>query len=355
MLYYIVEENMKRYAWHQVYLHSLREEMRKKHVPISEIDSPEEIPAGDDEPFLLLLGVSGTWVDRTIRDARRRGARVITNEKSGLPYVSTVSWDSAESVELACRYLTSLGRKRLALYSVNPASSSDPDKAEAFASLTGSREGIFVNNGLLSDLFARFEPHLDEYDGVICTNGYAALSLVRHLKDIGLDPVRFYIVSFSHMNLLSRIVPSITEISVGSEGYGRAVYSAYRILSQCDSFAASVNISLKNRLVVRDSTEGRQMGAVSADAETGSDQRKNNFFTDSETRDSAKLETLLSESDDADLSIIDLLLSGKTVREIAEICYLSETAVKYRLKNMRAVCGQKNRDALIDFLRGYLR
>ena len=355
MLYYLLEDNMKRYAWHQTYLHSLREEMRKKHVAITEIHSLEDIPSADEEPFLLLLGVSDTWVNRLIEVARRRGIRVITNKKSNRAYVSTVSWDSDESVELAYRYLTSLGRKRLALYSVNPASTSDPDKAEAFASLTGSREGIFVNNGLLSDLFARIEPRLDEYDGIICTNGYAALSLVRHLKESGRDPVRFYIVSISQMNLLSRVIPSITEISTGSEGYGRAVYSAYRILCQSDGYAASVNIFLKNRLVVRESTEGRQMGAFSADAEVGNDLRNNSFFTDAETQDSAKLETLLSESDDADLSIVDLLLSGKTVREIAEICYLSETAVKYRLKNMRAVCGQKSRGALIDFLRGYLR
>ena len=175
MLYYILEDNMKRYAWHQAYVHSLRDEMRKKHVPITEIHTLEEVPAEDGDPFLLLLGVSDTWEDRHIREARRQGIRVIANKKSNLAYVSTVSWDSAESVELAYRYLVSLGRKRLALYSVNPASTADPDKAEAFASLTGSKDGIFVNNGLLSDLFARIEPNLDEFDGIICTNGYAAL------------------------------------------------------------------------------------------------------------------------------------------------------------------------------------
>ena len=36
MLYYLLEDNMKRYAWHQTYLHSLREEMRKKHVAIKD-------------------------------------------------------------------------------------------------------------------------------------------------------------------------------------------------------------------------------------------------------------------------------------------------------------------------------
>ena len=355
MLYYVLEDNMKRYAWHQSYVHSLREEMRKKHVPIAEIHAMSEIPEGDQEPFVLILGVSETWANQEIHQARLRRIPVITNMRTTRAYVSSVTWDGCESVELAYRYLKSLGRQRLALYSVNPASTADPVKADTFASLAGSREDIFVNNGLLDDLFARIEPSLDRYDGIICTNGYAALSLVRHLKESGRDPVKFYIVSLSRMNLLSRTVPSITEISGRSEGYGRAVFAAYRILSQKGSDVTAVNVLMRSRLTIRDSTEGRQMGAFPADLEIASAPDKNSFFSDSETRDSAKLETLLSESDDADLSIIDLLLSGKTVREIAEICYLSETAVKYRLKNMRAVCGQKSREALIGFLRGYLR
>ncbi|MBR5743290.1 MAG: substrate-binding domain-containing protein, partial [Clostridia bacterium] len=292
---------------------------------------------------------------RVIREARRRSVPVISGERSRRPCVSSVSIDNAEAVDLAFRYLTSLGRKRLALYSVNPASNADPDKAEAFAALTGSREGIFTNNGLLSDLFARIEPRLDSFDGIVCTNGYAALSLVRHLKESGRDPVRYYIVSLSHMNLFSRISPSITEISADTSGFGPAVYAAYRILSQKENAVSSVNVFLKNRLTVRESTECRQMGAFPAEAAPAETPRKNSFFTDSEIRDSAKLETLLSESDDADLSIVDLLLSGRSVREIAEICYLSETAVKYRLKNMRSVCAQKSREDLIRFLRGYLR
>ncbi|MBO4406463.1 MAG: hypothetical protein J5849_02075, partial [Clostridia bacterium] len=67
MLYYTSEENMKNYVWHRTVVHSLREEMRKKHVPLAEIGSVEEIPEDDAEPFLLVLGASETWGDRVIR------------------------------------------------------------------------------------------------------------------------------------------------------------------------------------------------------------------------------------------------------------------------------------------------
>ena len=80
----------------------------------------------------------------------------------------------------------------------------------------------------------------------------------------------------------------------------------------------------------------------------------NSFFRDEEIQDIAKLETLLSEGDDIDRTIIDYLLLEKSNREIAGLCFLSETAVKYRLKNMREACGQPDREALIEYLKRYL-
>ena len=103
MLYYLLEDNMKRYAWHQTYLHSLREEMRKKHVAITEIHSPEDIPSADEEPFLLLLGVSDTWVNRLIEVARRRGitkkAIALTSARS--PGTATKRWNLPTGISRA--------------------------------------------------------------------------------------------------------------------------------------------------------------------------------------------------------------------------------------------------------------
>ncbi|MBR4865896.1 MAG: substrate-binding domain-containing protein [Clostridia bacterium] len=355
MLYYMFEDRMKQYAWHQKQVQSLRDEMRKKHIPITEITTLEEIPPEDKEPCVIVTGVSELWENQMIYEARRRGALVISRRRSHQPGVSSICMDGASGLDLAVRYLYSLGRHRLALYSVNPASNADPDTAAAFSELTEGKGDIYENNGLLSELYSRIEPHLDEYDGIITTNGYAALSLVRHLKESGRDPADFYVISLGDMQLLSRTTPAITAIGSQPSNYGAAVYSVYRLLSQPDLQVTSVQLFIKNTLLIREGTQlmpFADSGSILPEHTTAP--AVNSFFRDEEIQDIAKLETLLSEGDDIDRTIIDYLLLEKSNREIAGLCFLSETAVKYRLKNMREACGQPDREALIEYLKRYL-
>ena len=68
-----------------------------------------------------------------------------------------------------------------------------------------------------------------------------------------------------------------------------------------------------------------------------------------------RIESLLSLSDDTDLDIIRLILDGKKTAEIESSCYLTETAVKYRIKKMKDVCHKKTRAELQVFLESYLK
>lgn len=351
----MIEDSMKGYAWHQTQVQSLRDEMRKKHVPLGEIASLSDIPADDTDPCIIIIGVSDLWVNQVVTEARQLGARIITGRRSGQSHVSSISSDSTDAVEMAVRYLYSLGRRRLALYSVNPASTVDPASANVFRNLVGHGNSIYINNGMLSELFERIEPHLDEYDGILCTNGYAALSLVRHLKELGRDPTASYIVSLADIQLLSRTSPTITSVSLIRNNYGAAVYSIYRILSQPDLFVNSVHIHRESALLIRESTRMEPFVETTPfPPDLSSAPATNSFFADQEIQDIAKLETLLSEGDDIDHAIIEYLLTEKSNREIASLCFLSETAVKYRLKNMREVCGQPDRESLIAYLKSYL-
>ncbi|MBR6764548.1 MAG: substrate-binding domain-containing protein [Clostridia bacterium] len=355
MLYYIIEDKMKGYAWHQRQIQSLRDEMRKKHVPISELSSLDDLPQDDPEPCVIVTGVSENWENQTVTEARRRGALVIGKRRENQSGISSISYDGTSGVELAVRYLFSLGRTRLALYSVNPASTADPGSAAVFTTLTGGSGHVYENNGLLSELFSRLEPHLEEYDGIICTNGYAAISLVRHLKEIGRDPADHYIISLSDMHLFSRTSPTITAVGFRPGNYGAAVYALYRLLIQSELQITSVHLCTQSTLLIRESTHMEPFAdSASLLPATPTAPATNSFFRDGEIQDIAKLETLLSQGDDIDHAIIEYLLSEKSNREIASLCFLSETAVKYRLKNMREACGQPDRDALIAYLKQYI-
>jgi len=356
VLYYLVEDKMKRYVWHQSIIQSLREEMRRKHMTIQEILDLQEIPAGDEEACVLIIGVSERWENRMIEEARKRGILVIINRKSEEPFVSSITSDGSDSLRLMLQYLHSLGKTRLALYSVNPASTADPHTALLFSRMTGREDAVYINNGSLQELFERIEPHLDEYDGIICTNGYAAVSLICHMKKKGISPVsKTYVVSLGDINLLKMVSPSVTAAGHRNGSYGRGAYSAYRLLTQEKGEITSVNICMKSTLNIRESTESLPFPAEPAgEPDYEYPQVQNSFFNDEEIGDIAKLENLLSEGTDVDREIIECLLKGMSNHEIAEKCFLSDTAVKYHIKEMREICDRPDREALVDFLSQYI-
>ena len=143
MLYVRIEEEFKSYPWCRRILRGLGDEARKKRVPLQEIDDTAHIPRQDQEAAVLLIGASEAWIGREALRANAHGAHPIalTNRqpagRDGA--LSAVMMDIPDSMRLAVEYLRGLGCERLALYGVNPNSTSDPWRAQVFERLTGGR------------------------------------------------------------------------------------------------------------------------------------------------------------------------------------------------------------------------
>ena len=67
-----------------------------------------------------------------------------------------------------------------------------------------------------------------------------------------------------------------------------------------------------------------------------------------------RIEELLTGCDEVDLKILEAILDGKKTQSIAEECYLTESAVKYRIGKMKDICKVESRASLRDFLLKYL-
>lgn len=116
---------------------------------------------------------------------------------------------------------------------------------------------------------------------------------------------------------------------------------------------SAVHILLHSRLHIRGTTGFVPFEPDGAPPERQVQNAENPFFADREVQDLAKLETLLQQADEVDLEMLRRLMEGRTYAEIAQLCYLSETALKYRLRKMERVCGVCGREALIAFLGGF--
>ena len=351
MVYMLVEQQFAEYPWCQRTLRGIYEEGRKKRITIQEIRSLTQAQPGWN--CVLLIVASGHWVDMMTRKARNRGLHpiVLSNWQSNGSggNVSSVMMDIHSSMQLAVDYLHSLGRKKLAMFGANPSASSDPWRIRRFQELTGRSEHIFQIQPTIEEAFNRFYAVIDQYDGVICASDFAAVSLVRRLRERGYPiPEKLYVVGYGDMFLSQLSNPSITSISDDYENFGRAALSICALLEKNDTVSV-INILLNSRLHIRQTTENRPY--VPTNDPTAEPQLpENQFFRDPEIAGLAKLETLFNQCDETDFSILQLLLQDASYASLARQCFISETAAKYRVKKMQKICGVDSREELARYI-----
>lgn len=354
MVYLLVEEAFAEYPWCQRTLQGIYEEGRKKRTAIQELKTPEE---ATEPGCLLLAGASRGWINQMILRGRRAGLHpiVLSNQMGDDAHgklVSKVTMDIHNSMELAVEYLYSLGRTRLALYGVNPIASSDPWRAARFQELTNRPDAIFSLAPTIDDCFRQFCPVIEQFDGVICTSDYAAVSLVRRLGEMGYAiPEKLYIVGYGDMYLSRHCKPTITSISDDYENFGRAALSICGIVERNETIA-SVRVNIRSKLHIRQSTGNRPFLPLTQQWQEES-VPKNPFFADPELSELARVESLLRQLDETDRTLLRLLMKDASYAQMSENCFISETTAKYRLKKMKNLCNVKTRSELANLLKPF--
>lgn len=236
--------------------------------------------------------------------------------------------------------LTKRWGQRLVLYGVNPNSVGDRSRREAFEqACPGGR--CMENRGSPEECFAAFLPCLEETDAVLCANGFAAVSLYRRLREMGRQKP---IISCAQTLLCHRYGNAITSVEMNYPVFGKTA------LAVADLARKQAHIS-ELTVTVRWSVEGLSddgLPAVVAPVQV------DRFYEDEELRQMLKVEDLLSACDSTDTRLLSMLLEGKSYGAMAAACFLTEGAVKYRIKNMRALCDCPDRESLEALLRTYL-
>lgn len=355
MVYLMVEQQFAKYPWCQRAIRGIFEEVRKRRIHVQEVS---ELPGGAEErSCVLLVGASEEWINQTARGAGSLGLHpiVLSNREtnsSGLS-VSSVKMDIHSSMELAVDYLRTLGRERLALFGVNPSASSDLWRARRFGELTGREGDVFFLGSSVNEIFDQFYEKIHRYDGVICASDYAAVSLVGRLQEKNYAiPEKLYVVGYGDMFLSRLFRPSITSISDDYESFGKAALAICAMMEKNDAFSV-VSVKLKSRLHIRETTENRPYLPDSRPV-VPVPIPENCFFGDMEFTKLANLETMFNECDETDFMLLHLLPQELSYSVMAQQCFISETAAKYRVKKMQKLCGADNREELTELIRNVL-
>lgn len=330
---------------------------------VKEIDLDKEFK-GEKKRVLLYIGYSPDTTQNDLVYLAKQGIHTLLLNY-GFPgfsgSCSRVLVNYRDGMEKCIGYLTANKHDRIALFGVNPHSSTDMLKDECFAEYLRARGGnpsrdIYYNYGSIQNCFARFSENLRDYNAVICTNDIVAISLLHRLEALGIRvPEDLYIISCSYSTLLAeRVKPGITMLAADKYETGvQAVFAYTALVKNPSDIALTVRVATK--LTVRGSTNFDPAPPADVFPVYKTPSQVVNFYDDPDAQSFIHAESLLLNCDELDQGILEGILAGETYPSIAERLYTSENVISYRIKRMCKIAGCEKRQELIALLSPFLK
>lgn len=347
-LYIIGEPSYSQTNWYRKILSPLKNQARKKRVQLLAAESAEAVA---DEPCAFVLGGSASWIVETVSALLKKNCHpIILNELPSQPLFgrySCVKTDYHRFVAILSSYFAERGMKNTAFYGMNHASFADIARKNAFTSCFEDG-AVFENNGSLARCFDDFyRTHREHpFDSVICANDFAAVSLLTHLREVGIDHRDICITVHSNTQILT-CFPEILSVSVDHVALAVAAFEiADCVIANPSFIGVSVTVDYL-------ADEGSAPILQERD-KPGEDSRfsyADSFYGDEELSELMRIEQLLSECDETDFKILHLLAANST--DIGESTYLSDNGVKYRIKKMKRICCVASKSEIPPLLEKY--
>ena len=344
------DPNYAESLWCRNLYESLVEQLRRKRV--SFCDLTDTVPEVDG---VFVIASDRQWMQSVISQFNRFGIQpiLVCNHSEQLPgcIYSYVCSDIHASMKNLLDLLAAHGKRRVALYGMNTDSASDLSRVDSLFHWRGDQfetMDFFPNEGSLEDCFGDFFPHIDRFDAVICANDFAAISLVRYLRQSAPEKLRdLSVISCAQTRIANYYRDSILSLDMHFEQYGKAavyVYHALQKHSYLSGMTARVSWSLAAPATLQPSYPLQLQLPPGQDA----------FYRDSQLGEMLIVDKLLQCADPVEQTILDCLLSGLTTEQIAERCFLTEGAVKYRIKKILSDSGAEDKQQIIALLKKYL-
>ncbi len=342
----LCEKNYYESNWCRQILHGLKNELKKRRM---EYELIFEFEVFDQDVILYVIGSDFRWMSEAVCHANACGITpiVVFNQLDHIinGKYHSVSSDIGGSVTSLIEWLKAENKDHICLYGINPSSISDISRTESYFRRFAEGGRTFFNSGSLQKCFEDFREGGELFDAVICTNDFAAISLVKNLLAYDSTVLEsLTVISCSKSALSDCFAPYIKSVDINFTSFGTNAYAISRILAHGE------NISEIALTVKWDMTFGEKIPVPESPHLLFGD---NGFYEDPELAALLKLDRLWEGCDALDKKLLRLLLSEKTYAEIAEECHLAEQSVKYRVKQYLAICELKNRKDLLSLLREY--
>lgn len=338
--------------WCQNICKGLMDELRAKRIPFDIIS--DTCPPEADAVFLIAADY--VWTSDTIRLLNGSGIApiVICNQLENIPgcIYSCVCSDVNSSMKNLLEHLHAQGKKSLALYGVNPNSISDLSRADALMQWKTDRiqnVEVFLNEGSLEKLFLQIAPRLGQFDAIICANDFAAVSLLYFAKQKGipLDGL-LPLISCASSKISEHYKGEILSVDIGYARFGNAAVDVLELIRR-RPYLTGVTAKLAWNMESKGSLPDRL--AISLPQTHAGDP----MYSDAHFRQMMIVENLLMLMENPmDKQIVESLQAGLPNHKIAELCYFSENAVKYRIRRLLEKSGAADKEEMLQLLGTYL-
>ena len=288
-----------------------------------------------DIKTIIIIGTSPDWVEKILSKAEKLSIYPIVVSCHPIKSKKNASFvliDHATATEECISYLNSCGRENIALYGINKKSYADSIKEKYF-----HKTDIFhfSEKVSLAECFDNFFEASKKYNAVICSNYITAIQLINRLAEKGLHvPQDMYVITYGDSMLGRLFSPSLSTVTLNHELLGIQAVDLYRFLYKSES-RINAAVYIPYEIIPAKSTDNfpvkKQQQLNHKKTETD-----NFFYTDKDIADIQSLEKMLRQCDETDKNIITYLQRNFSYGKISELLFISEGAVKYRVKKILA-------------------
>jgi hypothetical protein len=347
----LIDSKYSESLWCKCLYESLTERLRQKRIPFCEVfDSID-----NELDAIFIIASDREWTISVITQLNKNGIKpiLICNQSENLSgcIYSSVCSDINASMKNLLDTLKTKDKTRIALYGINTDSISDISRVDSLLNWRGEHfetMRIFNNNGSLQNCFDEFYAHIDEFDAAICANDFAAVSLVRNLEKTSPDKLKdFYIISCAKTQISNYYNNHILSLNMNFEQYGKAAVYIYNALNKhtyLSEMTVKVLWSFESQNIIPNTK------SISLQLKPSEDL----FYKDEELSEMLVVDKLLESADEVDKNIIDGLLNNNTIEQIAENCFFTTSAIKYRIKKIIKDSGAKNKEDVISLFKKYI-
>ncbi len=342
--------------WITDILAGIKSEADKKNLRVEDFSLSIPTDCSSRRPVVLAAGYSERWFEYICHRVRELGAEpLVVNAPVSFgsrETVGSVGFDYDGAMLLMLEYLKKCGKKRIAFLGCKNGRMSFDAKKQAFiksAHMLGiDFHEVFEGNDV-SGTVAAFVRMPQKYDAVVCSRDVEAGCLMSALKKRGVSvPEQIYVTGFGDSKMAEYFSPSLTTIRVNYKRIGEEAVKLSQFLKQ-NRETQRVCTTVRCELVIRRSTADRPLKLSTLPKPVGIA----HYRTDSYDLSFLQAEELVRGWDQIDRRIVKGLADGYNTAAIAERLFISQSAVKYRIKKMLISSDMKNRRELICLAKNY--